>query len=104
MLGMSRLSGGRILPRGSPRKVGGGRYGEIIYNWNGSELRQGRSTYGTVLYNWDGRNIRQGAGRYGTVLYNWLCPIHHLPVYLSSFCFLPYFPRSIGQSERTFLP
>ena len=56
---------------GQNLRAGRSEYSEVIFNWDGQYIRKGNSKYGTILYNFDGEKFRQGDSKYGKVLYNW---------------------------------
>ena len=45
-------------------------YNEILYNWDGKNVRRGSSAYANVLYNYNGKYVRKGSNPYGEILYN----------------------------------
>ena len=56
---------------GKNLRFGSSAYSDVIVNWDGKNIRKGSSAYGDVLYNWDGKNLRQGSSGYSDVMYNW---------------------------------
>ena len=49
-------------------RAGDGKYGKILYNWDGTFLRSGESKYGTQLFYRAGNRIRTES-KYGKVVF-----------------------------------